>query len=248
MEEIVANCKHSDNSKMHIPLKIANCYHSEMNNKEIRHLNLSKLLERFSTKRSFAEKCDLAPGHVSQMYNKSRDIGDRVAEKIELSLGLSRGWMDQRHDEPEPLKSQNSSESNIDFLTPAKKVPVIDMVAAGNWCEVADPYPVGDAESWESCPVPHGEHTFALRINGESMAPKFQHGEIIFCDPCKKAENGDFVIAKLTDENQATFKQLIIEGGQSMLKALNPAWPTPYTPINGNCHIVGKVIARLEKF
>lgn len=141
-----------------------------------------------------------------------------------------------------PSNAETIPESSI------KKVPLIDMVAAGDWCDVADPYPVGEAESWEPCPVPHGENTFAVRINGESMAPKFQHGEIIFCDPSVQANSGDYVIAKLTDENQATFKQLVIEDGKHMLKALNPSWPQRYIPINGNCHIVGKVIARLEKF
>lgn len=140
------------------------------------------------------------------------------------------------------------SENNVEYLANAQKVPVIDMVAAGDWSECVDPYPVGDAESWEICPVSHGENTFAVRINGESMEPRFKHGEIIFCDPSQQAHNGDYVIAKLSDENQATFKQLVIEDGKNMLKAANPNWPQRYIPINGNCHIVGKVIARVERF
>lgn len=145
-------------------------------------------------------------------------------------------------------KAQPSENANAEILAPSKKVPVIDMVAAGDWTETVDPYPVGDAEDWQECPVPHGENTFAVRISGESMMPKFEHGEIVFCDPSQQPENKDYVIAKLSDENQATFKQLVMEDGQKMLKALNPKWPTQYVAINGNCHIVGKVIARLEKF
>ncbi len=141
-------------------------------------------------------------------------------------------------------------DANVDEIDSnlMKMVPVIDMVAAGDWRECADPYEVGGGESWEHCPVQSGENTFAVRITGESMMPRFRHGEIIFCDPSKEAFNGDFVIAKLTDENQATFKQLVIEDGKRMLKALNPNWPQQYILINGNCHIVGKIIARIERF
>lgn len=139
-------------------------------------------------------------------------------------------------------------ESNAEILNNSKRVPVIDMVAAGDWTDVADPYSVGDAGSWELCPVPHGDNTFAVKVSGESMLDKFQNGDIIFCDPSQQSNNGDYVIAKLSDDNQATFKQLVIEDGEIMLKAINPNWHTTYMPIKGNCHIVGKVIARLEKF
>lgn len=147
----------------------------------------------------------------------------------------------------ESVASYNT-ESNAEIINTHKKVPLIDMVAAGHFEDIADPYPVGEAEEWYDCPVNHGINTFAVRINGESMLPKFEHGEILFCDPSQHPENKDYVIAKLTDENQATFKQLVIDGNQQMLKAINPHWPTQYIPINGNCEIVGKVIARLEKF
>ena len=60
--------------------------------------------------------------------------------------------------------------------------------------------------------------------------------------PAVKPTNGKYVVARLDDENEATFKQLIIEGGHKFLKAANTAWPTQIQPINGNCTIVGVVI------
>lgn len=181
--------------------------------------------------------------------------GESTAIKGENLIKLAKlgktsmEWIQTGKQDREHIVKEGAAEyhANINQVPLAKKVPLIDLVAAGDWTDVADPYPVGEAERWEFCPVPHGENTFAVRINGESMEPKFHHGEIIFCDPSKESFNGDFVIAKMTDENQATFKQLVIEGGQKMLKAINPNWPVKYLPINGNCHIVGKVIARLEK-
>lgn len=48
------------------------------------------------------------------------------------------------------------------------------------------------------------------------------------------------VVAKLENENEATFKQYMIDAGRSYLKALNPHHPP--TIINGNCKIIGVVV------
>ncbi|MER2890664.1 LexA family protein, partial [Escherichia coli] len=45
---------------------------------------------------------------------------------------------------------------------------------------------------------------------------------------------------KLYDSNEATFKKLVLDGGKSYLKGLNPQWPV--VPINGNCRIIGVAI------
>jgi len=183
---------------------------------------------------------------VRNWENGSEIKADNL-DAIILALGVSRNWLLYGQ---ESLVQEPSAtyDINAEILKPTKKVPLISMVQAGDWTEAVDPYQAGFGSSEEDCPVPHGENTFAIRISGESMMPKFEHGEIIFCDPSRQTNNGDYVIAKLTDSNEATFKQLVIEDGQSMLKAINPNWHTTYIPINGNCHIVGKVIARLEKF
>ena len=65
-------------------------------------------------------------------------------------------------------------------------------------------------------------------------------GTLVLVDTGREAKNGSLVIAKLVDDNEATFKKLIIDGSQKYLKGLNPAWPM--TPINGNCRIIGVAI------
>ena len=74
------------------------------------------------------------------------------------------------------------------------------------------------------------------------MLPDFKSGDLIYVDPDAQVENGSYVVARLDDENQATFKQLIIDGNKKYLKALNPDWPNKFVEINGNCTIVGKVV------
>ena len=124
-----------------------------------------------------------------------------------------------------------------------KTIPLINFVQAGSWHDIGD---IREATSYYNsslvCPVNCSDLSFALRVQGVSMEPKFFDGDLIFVDPESAAENGSFVVARLDDENQATFKQLIIEGGKKYLKPVNPNWPDQLIPINGNCTIVGKVV------
>lgn len=135
-------------------------------------------------------------------------------------------------------------------VTPAiiskNNLPLISWVQAGNWSEIGALHH-DDIEHY-LCPVNCSGRAFVLKIQGESMAPRFNEGEHIYVDPEAQPENGSFVVARLEDENQATFKQLIIDGNKKYLKALNPDWPNKFIEINGNCTIIGKVIYFGMKF
>ena len=118
--------------------------------------------------------------------------------------------------------------------------PLISWVQAGAWSEITE-IKAYDAERF-MCPVNCSDLTFVLKVQGISMEPKFDEGDLIFVDPEAECIHGSYVVARLDDDNQATFKQLIIEGGHKFLKAVNPNWPEQLIPINGNCTLVGKVI------
>lgn len=119
--------------------------------------------------------------------------------------------------------------------------PLLDWVQAGDWTCINAVQPF-DAEHFP-CLVPCSRRTFALKVRGESMHPKFEENELIFVDPEVEATNGKYVVVMMDDENEATFKQLIIEGNKKYLKAANPDWPKKILEINGNCTIVGVVIS-----
>lgn len=133
------------------------------------------------------------------------------------------------------------------------KVPLISWVQAGNWMEIANACEPGAAEMYYYCPVPHGPNTFALHVRGSSMENpygrhSFYDGDIIFIDPDKCADHNSLVVVKLDESNEATFKQLIVEGSDHYLKALNPALLIPMQKINGAANGCGVVIAKLEVF
>jgi len=64
---------------------------------------------------------------------------------------------------------------------------------------------------------------FALRVVGDSMEPEFKDGAIIIVDPAGVLENGVYVIAAQGEEY--IFRQLVVEGVEMSLRALNDAYP-----------------------
>lgn len=179
-------------------------------------------------------------GNISRLERGVQGYSQDILEKIAHALGVK-------------ISDLFSPESNIEELTIKGRVPLISWVAAGKWCDVDNPYETGDAEDWIICPVKHSNKTYALKIKGDSMhnpggKPSFDDGDIIFVDPERAYNHRSYVVAHLNDENQATFKRLLIDGSRRMLEALNPAWPNRIFEINEDATICGVVIARLESF
>jgi SOS-response transcriptional repressor LexA len=124
------------------------------------------------------------------------------------------------------------------------KVPLISWVQAGAFSEAIDLFHPGDADEWIKTTVNTGPHTFALRVEGDSMMDTFPPGVIIIVEPDFLPEHGHFVIAK-NSNNEATFKQLIRDGGDMYLKPLNNQYPT--RPL-GDYQIIGVVREATQRF
>ncbi|MEO5377282.1 MAG: XRE family transcriptional regulator [Magnetococcus sp. DMHC-6] len=69
------------------------------------------------------------------------------------------------------------------------------------------------------------DSTFALKVSGDAMETEFSNGDIILVDPSLQPCNNAFVVVRLLGEDNATFKQLIMDGGRRYLKPLNPRYP-----------------------
>ena len=142
---------------------------------------------------------------------------------------------------PEYLSFGVGDMDNATVMTSANNyLPLVSMVQAGAWSEIQEAS-VSDTKLYP-CPVNCSKYSFVVRVEGYSMMNAFVPGDLLYVDPESQPINGSFVIARLDDENQATFKQLIIDGNKKYLKALNPDWPNKFIEINGNCTIVGKVV------
>ena len=84
--------------------------------------------------------------------------------------------------------------------------PLISWVHAGAWKEIVDAYPYGSSDVMVFANDDHSHDSFALRIEGNSMEPIFQEGDIIIVDPDIQPRPGDYVVAK-NHQAEATFKK-----------------------------------------
>ena len=151
--------------------------------------------------------------------------------------------MDEVHEE------ESSMEGNAEAIEsrPSLRHPVISWKQAGRWAEIAWQFKRSDAEGMLVCPVRCSKDTFVVRVKGPSMEPRFHNGELIFVDPEVEATDGKFVVVRLRDSNEGTFRQLIIEDDQRYLQALNPDWPNRrIIEINENTAICGVVVFKGE--
>lgn len=195
-----------------------------------------------------AEHLGLTKGAISHWLTAKREPSiDEIAKVMDF-LGFKEFTVNR--DGTVSAASGNQNVSDFEPYKPGKEYPVLSSVQAGCWAEAIEAYTINDVNEWlESDAHIQGE-AFWLQVEGDSMtAPtgmSVPEGMYVLFDTGKDAINGSLVIAKLVDSNEATFKKLIIDGGQKYLKGLNPAWPM--VPINGNCKIIGVAVEAKMRF
>ncbi len=167
-------------------------------------------------------------------HGTPRGIGDALAVKLEEGMGKPQGWMDEPHG---PEYQHNT----ISGPTIHRQLPLINWVQAGNWTDITNTESL-DGVDYLPCPVKCSPRSFVLRVQGSSMEPKFNDGDLIFVDPEVEAIHGKYVVVQLNGSNQATFKQLIVENNQQFLKAVNPGWPDRIIAIEEEATICGVVV------
>lgn len=197
------------------------------------------------TQGQLAEKIGTSQQAIEQL-EAGKTKRPRYLPELAKALGVTIEWLLDGKDEP----YQGDNFRYAGTYTPGRNYPVLSSVQAGCWAEAIEAYPVEEISEWvESAAHIQGDG-FWLRVKGDSMtAPTGQsvaEGNYVLFDTGKEPVNGSLVVAKLVDSNEATFKKLIIDGGQKYLKGLNPAWPM--IPINGNCKIIGVAIEAKMRF
>lgn len=184
------------------------------------------------SQKALAELCGWASqSRIGNYEAGTRSVSVDDAEVIAKALGVAT---------PELL----FGDSFKGMYSPGEKYPLISWVSAGAWSEATEPYTLKEIEEWYESDAHVEGAAFWLKVQGDSMTSpvglSIPEGMMVLVDTGKEAKNGSLVIAKLTDANEATFKKLIIDGGQQYLKGLNPSYPL--IPINGNCKIIGVAI------
>ena len=173
-------------------------------------------IERGLKKTDVWKGAGVSSGAYSQWMSGGTVKGETLIKLAKL-FNVNPDWLATGKGEKES--------SNISSAPDIKgHVPVISWVQAGDWMEVIDHLSPGDGERVETT-YKARPHTYALRVKGDSMEPRFPEGAILIVEPDESPEPGKFVIVRQNGDTEATFKQLIKDGGQFYLKPLNPRYP-----------------------
>jgi len=104
-----------------------------------------------------------------------------------------------------------------------RAVPIINKVAAGYPREFTDlGYPVGIADDYVSVPAELADpNAFALRVVGDSMAPKYAEGDVVVFSPAAPVASGDDCFVRFAPESPAggdesTFKRVFFDGPEQV--------------------------------
>lgn len=179
------------------------------------------------------------PNYLTQIERNLQDkqIGSKLARKIEASLGLPRGWMDQDHSGTD---AGNTEASGLEL----RDLPEISWVQAGQFNGIEDFREKYGEHPRVVTDRPVSRRAYALRVRGDSMMSPtgggYPDGCRIVVDPGIEAAPGRRVIVRLDGVDEATFKELVLDAGQYYLKPLNPRYPM--MPMPEGARIIGVVV------
>lgn len=145
-------------------------------------------------------------------------IADEMREQIERAFGLQAYALDTPLSE-DSISTDGVSQSDSTTLKPMghesdlgqgsdfggevaiafRGIPVVGMAQFGDGGFFEElQYPVGHGSGYVAYPS-RDQNAYALRGEGNSMAPRFRHGEFIIVEPGTEVFQGDEVVVKLRD-------------------------------------------------
>jgi len=177
---------------------------------------------------------------------KERTLRRINSGEFPLSLQLGKHLsMFLQNQEPNYGTSENLviSEESGSYSVPLRQIPVI------SWCHA------GEAVSYEELPTEWQEtvptncadrNAFALAVEGDSMQPNYQSGDIVILMPGTPPRNGCLVVAKFKNDG-VVFRRFNLASGESVqLTAYNPIYP-PYSGPGTDFHWIYPVHSTLKR-
>lgn len=188
---------------------------------------------------------------------KKGQIGKETLKKLAGLTRVNAGWLlngegdmllSQSQDRPQNMNYRPPVD--IDDNPPTRLTPVISWVQAGDFTAVVSA-DLSHAIEWIPYSARAGKHGFALIVKGASMEPEFKAGEYVYINPTFQIDElntGALVVMACDGDSEATFKELVSEGGKYYLRALNPDWHEKIMPIDHTCRLVGKVVGKYVNY
>ena len=220
-----------------------------MNVKDIRRANLRALAKTLGDTTPMANKLDKSQSQLSQLIGTSptKNIGDKIAAEVELACNKPPGWLDKEHFTVNEMATAYGTEFTSTLL---QTVPIIEWELIAKWRSLAKTYQPATDKQLAPTTIKIGDLGFALQVLGDTMqsdsGESIPKDATIVVDPDATACSGSYVIAGIKQNQNPTFKQLIIDGNRRFLKPLNQLYPI--VEINNVLKIYGVVRQMIKNF
>lgn len=206
--------------------------------------NLAELLRRKKmTQAQLSEKSGVDTSTINRALKGTYEMVRPTLRDMAEALGVSVAQ----------LMSPNLTFDPNVVVDEAKgrRIPVLDYVQAVQYQQAIEALRDSDLKDFILTYGEYSNMSFALRIRGDSMTPRFRDGDMIIIDPAVKPRPGNFVVASTEHSPEATFRQYrdagINEKGSPVfeLVPLNPI----YAPMRSDRQlitVIGTAMHRLE--
>ena len=158
--------------------------------------------------KQIADILKLTPKAVSKWFNAETMPSAANTYVLADFLGVTPEWL--------TFGDVKNFDKNAAFVEVIKSFhyPLLSPVQAGYFTEVNLLSNADEITQYEmiSSQVKASQNAFYLKIVGNSMAPRFQEGDMVLIDPEIIPSPGDFVAA-INEDGEATFKQYKETGG-----------------------------------
>lgn len=124
-------------------------------------------------------------------------------------------------------------------------VPVVGDIKGGYPIEIVED--ILDYEEIDDATASKGEY-IALRVKGDSMAPKISEGDVAIIHWQPTVENGQIAAVRINGET-STLKKFYQDGSRVTLVSLNPSYPPMmYDLREDDVEILGRLVELRAKF
>lgn len=178
-------------------------------------------------------------------YSGKSMIAKIEAGKVDLPQSKIMAFAAALNTTPSYLMGWDENVSNEKLELGKYRIPIVSVVAAG-----IPIYSEDNIIGWVDYDKDPGTDVFALKINGDSMAPKISSGDIVIVDKSAAWEDNDIVIVRVNG-HEGTCKRVKKYADGISLISINPNYePMYYTKDQVNSmpvEIVGRVMEARSK-
>lgn len=178
-------------------------------------------------------------------YSGKSMIAKIEAGKVDLPQSKIMAFADALNTTPSYLMGWDENVSNEKLELGKYRIPIVSVVAAG-----VPIYSEDNIIGWVDYDKNPGNDVFALKIKGDSMAPKISNGDIVIVDKSVAWEDNDIVIVRVNG-HEGTCKRVKKYADGISLISINPNYePMYYTKDQVNSmpvEIVGRVMEARSK-